>query len=217
MPASTALGLLSFPVSLAGDAQSDEQIGEHDQDRDADEHHSQRGHVSVTDDDQHDPGKRDRSGKPDPHNHQNRPHGLGLPGDPLAGHRVPVSLGALRESGKGAGRGEERTGNPTRKGASAMLAITETAATAIKELTAAQEQPDEAGVRIAAREAADVNAPDSLELSLVDGPAEDDEVVDEHGAHVFLEPRAASYLEDKLLDAHIEGQRVRFAVTDQPS
>ena len=62
-----------------------------------------------------------------------------------------------------------------------------------------------------------MNATDSLELSLVDGPAKDDELVDEHGAHVVLERRAASYLDDKLLDAYIEGQQVRFAVTDQPS
>jgi iron-sulfur cluster assembly protein len=95
-----------------------------------------------------------------------------------------------------------------------LLSITETAATAIKDLTASQEQPEEAGVRIAVREAVDVGAPDSLELSLADGPAEDDQVIDEHGAHVFLEPRAASYLDDKLLDADIDGQRVRFAVSE---
>jgi iron-sulfur cluster assembly protein len=41
------------------------------------------------------------------------------------------------------------------------------------------------------------------------------QVVEEHGAHVFLEPRAASYLDDKLLDANIDGQQVRFAVSDQ--
>jgi hypothetical protein len=32
---------------------------------------------------------------------------------------------------------------------------------------------------------------------------------------VFLEPRAASYLDDKLLDANIDRQQVRFAVSDQ--
>jgi iron-sulfur cluster assembly protein len=107
----------------------------------------------------------------------------------------------------------DRPGNPTRKEASALLAITETAATAIKSLT--EGQPDEAGVRIAARETADVDTPDSLKLSVVEGPAEDDQVVDQHGAHVFLEPHAASYLDDKLLDASIDGQQVRFAVSDQ--
>lgn len=109
----------------------------------------------------------------------------------------------------------DRPGNPIRKEASALLAITETAATAIKSLTASQEQPDEAGVRIAARETADVDTPDSLKLSVVDGPAEEDQVVEEHGAHVFLEPHVASYLDDKLLDAFVDGQQVRFAVSDQ--
>jgi iron-sulfur cluster assembly protein len=106
-----------------------------------------------------------------------------------------------------------RPDDPVRKGASALLAITETAATAIKSLTASQEQPDEAGVRIAARETADLDTPDSLKLSVVDGPAEDDQVVDEHGAHVFLEQHAASYLDDKLLDADIDGHQVRFVVS----
>jgi hypothetical protein len=32
---------------------------------------------------------------------------------------------------------------------------------------------------------------------------------------VFLEPRAASYLDDKQLDAYVEGQQVRFTVSDQ--
>jgi iron-sulfur cluster assembly protein len=108
-----------------------------------------------------------------------------------------------------------RPGNPIGKAASALLAITETAATAIKSLTASQEQPDEAGVGIAAREAADVDTPDSLKLSVVEGPAEDDQLVDEHGAHVLLAPHAASYLDDKLLDAYIDGQQVRFADSAQ--
>jgi iron-sulfur cluster assembly protein len=95
-----------------------------------------------------------------------------------------------------------------------LLAITETAATAIRSLTSAQEESEEAGVRIAAREGGEVGT-GALEISLAAGPAEDDQVVEEHGAHVFLEPRAASYLDDKLLDANIDGQQVRFAVSDQ--
>jgi Fe-S cluster assembly iron-binding protein IscA len=46
-------------------------------------------------------------------------------------------------------------------------------------------------------------------------PAEHDQVVDEHGAHVFLAPHAASCLDDKLLDAYIDGQQVRFADSAQ--
>ena len=54
-----------------------------------------------------------------------------------------------------------------------------------------------------------------LVLLVVEGPVEHDQVVEQHGAHVFLEPHAASYLDDKLLDADIDGQQVRFAVSDQ--
>jgi iron-sulfur cluster assembly protein len=96
-----------------------------------------------------------------------------------------------------------------------VLAITETAATAIKGLAAAQELPDEGGVRIAAREAAEVDGTGALRLSLADGPAEGDAVVEEHGAQVFLEPQAASYLDDKLLDAYIEGSQARFVLGEQ--
>jgi hypothetical protein len=35
------------------------------------------------------------------------------------------------------------------------------------------------------------------------------------GAHVLLEQDVASYLDDKLLDADIDGQRVRFVVSTQ--
>jgi iron-sulfur cluster assembly protein len=106
-----------------------------------------------------------------------------------------------------------RPGNPTGE-ASALLAITETAATAIKSLTASQaarggRRPDRRPRGRRRRHAR------CLKLSVVDGPAEDDQVVDEHGAHVFLEPHAASYRDDKLLDAEIDGQQVRFAVSDQ--
>ncbi len=109
---------------------------------------------------------------------------------PRAAGRPPRSRFVPRSSGCGdvsptrPGKTRTRVGrasthrpdDPVRKGASALLAITEIAATAIKSLTASQEQPDEAGVRIAARETADLDTPDSLKLSVVDGPAEDDQV-----------------------------------------
>jgi hypothetical protein len=46
-------------------------------------------------------------------------------------------------------------------------------------------------------------------------PAEDDQVVEESGAQVFLEPHAAEALDDKVLDAEIERGEVRFAVGEQ--
>lgn len=93
-----------------------------------------------------------------------------------------------------------------------MLAITETAATAIKTLTDGRDLPDQGGLRIAAREDAAVQDPGGLELSLAESPSAQDAVVDEHGAHVFLAPRAAACLDDKVLDAVLEPGRARFVV-----
>ena len=46
--------------------------------------------------------------------------------------------------------------------------------------------------------------PGALEVSAASGPGEDDEVIEAAGAHVYLEPQAAIYLQDKVLDAKID-------------
>jgi Fe-S cluster assembly iron-binding protein IscA len=46
-------------------------------------------------------------------------------------------------------------------------------------------------------------------------PAEDDEVIEERGARVFLEPEAASLLDDKVLDASVDENQVAFTIADQ--
>jgi iron-sulfur cluster assembly protein len=94
-----------------------------------------------------------------------------------------------------------------------VLAITENAAEAIQTIVASSPKvPEEAGLRIAARPGEER---EKLELTIAAIPAEDDEVVEEHGAHVFLDPEAASYLEDKVLDARVEGHQVGFEVLEQ--
>jgi iron-sulfur cluster assembly protein len=55
----------------------------------------------------------------------------------------------------------------------------------------------------------------NFHLSVVPLPAEDDEVIDEQGARVFLEPEAASLLEEKVLDANPEEDQVAFTIADQ--
>ena len=55
----------------------------------------------------------------------------------------------------------------------------------------------------------------NFQLSVVPVPAEDDEVIEEHGARVFLEPDAASFLDDKVLDAKLEQNKVAFTIADQ--
>jgi iron-sulfur cluster assembly protein len=94
-----------------------------------------------------------------------------------------------------------------------VLAITENAAEAIQAIVASSpDAPSEAGLRIAASPGEERK---NLELTIAAIPAEDDEIVEEHGAQVFLDPEAASYLEDKVLEAHVEGQQVGFEVLEQ--
>jgi Fe-S cluster assembly iron-binding protein IscA len=94
-----------------------------------------------------------------------------------------------------------------------VLAITENAAEAIRGIVTAPEIPEGAGLRIATSSGA--SAPDALEVSVAEVPAETDQVVDEAGARVFVEERAIELLDDKLLDAQIDGTRVGFTISDQ--
>jgi iron-sulfur cluster assembly protein len=95
-----------------------------------------------------------------------------------------------------------------------MLAISESAAEAIRGLTAAPEVPDGTGLRISVQpQPEEGSAP--LALSLAATPAEDDAVVEEEGAQVFLEPQAAELLDDKRLEADVEAGRVTFAIAQQ--
>jgi Fe-S cluster assembly iron-binding protein IscA len=55
----------------------------------------------------------------------------------------------------------------------------------------------------------------ALELSLADGPKESEQVVQDQGANVFLEPELASYLDDKLLDAEVAENQVNFTLNEQ--
>jgi iron-sulfur cluster assembly protein len=94
-----------------------------------------------------------------------------------------------------------------------MLTITHTAAEAIKGIVASPQVPEGAGLRIATRP--ESPAEGAFEVSVAPVPAEEDQVVEESGAQVFLEPQAAEALDDKVLDAEIEGGEVRFAVGEQ--
>jgi len=54
----------------------------------------------------------------------------------------------------------------------------------------------------------------NFQLSVVRLPAEDNEVIEEQ-ARVFLQPEAASLLDDKVLDASVEQNQVAFTIADQ--
>ena len=96
-----------------------------------------------------------------------------------------------------------------------MLAVTEAAADAISALTAQEGvQQDGGGLRFEMR--ALENSQTALALSVAPAPTDGDEVVTaQEGAKVFLEPEAAEFLSDKVLDVQqdAEGQ-VSFAVIE---
>ena len=86
-----------------------------------------------------------------------------------------------------------------------MLVLTEAAAEAVKSVTSSPQVPEGAGLRIAPS-APDSGDPAEFQLTAALVPAEDDQVIEAAGARVFLEPQAAAYLEDKVLDAQVDEQ-----------
>ncbi|MEV4754654.1 adhesin [Micromonospora sp. NPDC049559] len=94
-----------------------------------------------------------------------------------------------------------------------MLTLTNNAVLVIRDLTAQQQVPDGAGLRIATDPSAG-----SLTLALVEQPAQGDEVVNSEGARVFLDAGAAELLDDKALDAAVDAQgAVQFGIAEQPA
>ena len=94
-----------------------------------------------------------------------------------------------------------------------MLALTDNAVEAVKNIVSSSDEDSEtSGLRMVA-ELAGTQA--NFQLSVVSLPAEDDEVIEEQGVRVFLEPEAASLLEDKVLDATLEQNQVAFTIADQ--
>jgi iron-sulfur cluster assembly protein len=97
-----------------------------------------------------------------------------------------------------------------------VLHITSAAAAAIEEIT--DSTPGSVGVRIAVLHEASTNGngPTTVfDFYPAEAPGDEDEVVEEQGVQLYLEPEVAPYLDDKLLDAEITGDEVRFKVEPQ--
>jgi iron-sulfur cluster assembly protein len=93
-----------------------------------------------------------------------------------------------------------------------MLVLTEAAAEAVKSVTSNPQVPEGTGLRIAPA-TPDSDDPAGFQLTAALVPAEDDQVIEAAGARVFLEPQAAAYLEDKVLDAQVDEQgQARFSL-----
>jgi iron-sulfur cluster assembly protein len=96
-----------------------------------------------------------------------------------------------------------------------MLAITPGAAEAISGILSASELPEGAALRITSEAAEDESGAPRIELrlSLAERPEEGDQVIE--GAPVLIESEAASFLDDKLLDADVSGNEAEFSLRDQ--
>lgn len=96
-----------------------------------------------------------------------------------------------------------------------MLAMTEAAADAITAL-AQQQGGQEAGLRLAVAGGPDGDG-SQLSLAVSESPEEGDQVVGtDTGARVFMETRAAEFLDDKVLDVRQdEAGQLSFAVFPQ--
>ena len=95
-----------------------------------------------------------------------------------------------------------------------MLTLTSNAAEAVKTMAeAAPELPNDSGLRIHAEPTGEGRM--GFELTLVEEPEEGDQVIEEAGARVFVEPETVGHLEDKILDATIAEDRVQFRLSEQ--
>ena len=93
-----------------------------------------------------------------------------------------------------------------------MLTLTDSAVTAIRNLTSQPELPDETGLRIMSQE----QGGPAFQVTLAESPVDGDQVIETEGARVFLEPVAAVALDDKSLDAQVDDEgTVAFTLAEQ--
>jgi Fe-S cluster assembly iron-binding protein IscA len=97
-----------------------------------------------------------------------------------------------------------------------MLVLTEAAAEVVKSVTDTPQAPaGGTGLRIT-QSAPGPGSPSSLELAQAAQPGANDQIVETAGARVFLDPPAAAYLDDKVLDAEVDPDgKVRFTLGTQ--
>jgi iron-sulfur cluster assembly protein len=93
-----------------------------------------------------------------------------------------------------------------------MLTITDSAAEAVRRISAGSGLEPEPGLRISAGEPTPDGTP--LEISLTGEAESSDQTVEEGGARVYLEEDVAPALDDMVLDADIQEDQIRFALRD---
>ena len=91
-----------------------------------------------------------------------------------------------------------------------MLTMTPNAAEAIRQIAAGSGLEPDPGLRISPGPPTPEGTP--LQLGLAARPEPTDQTVESDGARVYVEGPVADVLDDKVLDAAVEGDQVRFAL-----
>lgn len=95
-----------------------------------------------------------------------------------------------------------------------MLTITENAEQALDAVVAGENAPDGAGVRIS--QGVGTDGQPAVGLALATAPVPGDAIVEDASVPVFLAPEVADLLDDKILDAQVEGDKIAFRLGEQP-
>jgi len=93
-----------------------------------------------------------------------------------------------------------------------VLKLTDRAAAAIKGML---EDVDAEGAALRVSAELDEDGTPGLHISFVGEPEDGDEVVEDQGVTIYLDPSASDALDDKLLDAEPHGDHVHFEIEDQ--
>ena len=96
------------------------------------------------------------------------------------------------------------------------MVLTPEATQAIERILKAPGVPDSAGLRIIpVGPGQDSEVTSELQVEVAEQPGERDEVIEADGARVFVEGSLCGYLNDKLLDAEMVQERIRFSLAGQ--
>jgi len=95
-----------------------------------------------------------------------------------------------------------------------MLAITPSAVQLIQGLMSQPEVPDGAGLKLSGQMTPEGA---SIELNVVAGPEESDQVLEAEGAKIFVAAPVTQALDDKILDAGVEEGNIEFRLMEQSS
>jgi iron-sulfur cluster assembly protein len=97
-----------------------------------------------------------------------------------------------------------------------MLAMTQQAAEVVESIVDRPEVPETAVLRITTQvsESNGSGPHRDLQLELVSAPPEDDVIVED--LPISVEPEAAGFLDDKVLDAEIDAEGVHFRLYGRP-